>query len=71
MLVTKKSQLTGDVHQMELPITKEDLDRYHSTPGLMIQHAFPRLSAIQREFIMTGITAEEWNRIFPPGEECS
>lgn len=28
--------------------------------GLMIQEAFPMLSADAREFILTGITPEEW-----------
>ncbi|WP_396189902.1 hypothetical protein [Flavobacterium sp.] len=29
-----------------------------------MQDAFPHLSADDREFIMTGITAEEWNELF-------
>lgn len=31
-----------------------------------IQQAFPNLSAADREFILTGITDEEWNQMFPP-----
>lgn len=37
-------------------------------PGLIPQ-AFPDLSADLREMIMTGITPENWLKIFPPGEE--
>jgi len=29
----------------------------------------PRLDADGREFIKTGITAEEWEEIFPPEED--
>lgn len=35
--------------------------------GEMIQNAFPTLNASEREFIMTGITDEEWETMF--GEE--
>jgi hypothetical protein len=30
----------------------------------LIQDAFPDLTADQREFIMTGITPEEWDQMF-------
>lgn len=29
-----------------------------------IQDAFPKLTAEEREFLMTGITPDEWNRTF-------
>jgi len=29
-----------------------------------IQHAFPSLSPEEREFILTGVTAEEWDTMF-------
>ena len=32
--------------------------------GEMIQYAFPDFSPEQREFIMTGITPEMWDRLF-------
>ena len=35
--------------------------------GTVIQEAMPRLNADEREFVMTGITPEEWN--FHLGEE--
>ena len=50
---------------MVLPITSTQLDRW--TGGDLIQNVFPDLSADQREFLMTGITPEEWNQNF--GEE--
>lgn len=35
--------------------------------GVFIQDAMPFLTADEREYILTGITAEEWDRMF--GEE--
>lgn len=32
--------------------------------GKLIQNAFPELSAGEREFLITGITPEEWNELF-------
>ena len=35
----------------------------------MVQNVFPDLTDAEREFLMTGITEEEWNRTFPKGDE--
>ncbi len=48
---------------MELDITPEQLARYEQGNEL-IQNVFPNLSPEHREFIMTGITPEEWNVTF-------
>jgi len=32
--------------------------------GELIQNAFPMLSADEREFILTGITPDQWNSMF-------
>ena len=37
--------------------------------GALIQRAFPFLSADQREFLMTGIYAEEWDEMWAEKEE--
>lgn len=62
MNITKKSQATGKVRTIDLPITNEQLSAWQS--GVPAQEAFPNLTADQREFIMTGITKEEWDEIF-------
>ena len=36
--------------------------------GHFIQDAFSNLKPAEREFILTGITPEEWDQIFPPEE---
>lgn len=37
--------------------------------GMFIQRAFPYLSDADREFILTGITSTEWERIFNEDKE--
>jgi hypothetical protein len=70
MKITRKSALSGLEHTMDLPITQEQFDRWqlNSLPGL-IQHVFPHLTADQREFLMTGVTQEEWDATFKDDEE--
>jgi hypothetical protein len=65
MQITRKSTLTGLTHEMNLPITQQEIDRWQG--GELIQDVFPYLSDDQREFLKTGITAEEWEEAF--GEE--
>lgn len=36
--------------------------------GEYLQDAFKAFSDCEREFILTGITPEEWKKIFPPEE---
>ena len=65
MQITRKSTITGLTHEMNLPITQQEIDRWQG--GELIQDVFPYLSDDQREFLKTGITAEEWEEAF--GEE--
>ena len=60
--IRRKSELTGLTHEMYLPINSQELDRWHR--GELIQDVFPNLSDDQREFLLTGITAEEWEEAF-------
>lgn len=68
MIVKRKSILDGKVYEMDLPITPEDLARYDAGEG-HVQNIFPNLNADQMEFIMSGITREEWNETFPTEDE--
>lgn len=63
MLIMRISPLTGEVHEMDLDITPEQLDTYEKF-GVLLQDAFPNLTPAQREFIKTGITPEEWYDFF-------
>jgi hypothetical protein len=68
MLIERKSIFTGVVSQMELPITQAQLDRWQNT-GALIQDVFPHLSPEQREFLQSGATPEEWDRLFPEEDD--
>lgn len=63
MLYTKRSELTGRVNQMELPVTPEQI-REWQTSRTLIQNAFPQLTPDQREFLLTGSTQQEWDDLF-------
>ncbi len=64
MLVTRKSQLSGIEDTHDLPITEEQMHAFET--GTLVQKAFPHLTPPDREFILTGITPEEWAKTFPP-----
>ena len=62
MQITRTSDFTGVERTLDLPIT---LEQYNSWKGgTLIQEAMPDLSPNDREFIMTGITPEEWDKEF-------
>ena len=67
--VTRQSVITKKINTMELPITQEHLDIYETVGDILIQDAFPNLDAEQREFILTGVTPQEWNDTFGGDEE--
>jgi len=58
MIFMRKSIITGIERHMSLDVTQEQFDRYQA--GELVQNAFPHLSADEREFIISGITPEEW-----------
>ena len=81
MLITRTSGISGTVNAMEIALTAEEVNTFLSmeshpvlggsvkwvVPGKRIQDAFPNLSPDEREFLMTGITPQEWDELF--GEE--
>lgn len=67
MRLTKTSMLSGTTATREIDLTEEELDAYHAS-GRPIQQMFPRLPPEDREFVMTGITPEEWHRFCPNPE---
>lgn len=62
MKVKKISDITGIEHEMEIPVTQEQLNEYYNS-NACIQDVFPQLNADQREFLMSGITPEEWDEL--------
>ena len=62
-LITRTYRVNNKTRTLDLNITQVQMDRYNS--GMLAQRAFPNLSPSEREFIMTGMTDEDWNEIFP------
>ena len=60
--VTRQSVLTRQMNTMELPIEQEHVDIYDTVGDILVQDAFPNLNAEQREFLISGITPQEWNK---------
>lgn len=57
---------------LSIPLTRAQWQRGWESwqiSGNYVQDAFPTLNADQREFIMTGITPEEWEAMFGSEEE--
>lgn len=73
MKIHRVSAATGKHHVMDMPtVTEERLAEcwrfnYHGA-GKHIQEVFPELSADEREFLLSGITAEEWEEMFTDKE---
>ena len=68
MLITRQSSWSGKVRTLDIPVTYEQL--YEWERGTLIQNAMPNLTADQREFLMTGVTAEEWDEMFERDEDA-
>lgn len=62
MRIVRTSMFTGKLHIKELPITEAEVARWQN--GELIQNVWPHLSPSDREFIKTGVTAEEWDAAF-------
>lgn len=67
MLITRKSCLTGKTHTLDIDITLAQYKAWED--GAIIQKIAPHLSADDREFIISGCTAEEWDDLFAGDEE--
>ena len=68
MQVTRTSMMSNKQRTMELDITEKQLHAWQNE-GVLIQDAFPNLTPAEREFLMTGMTDEEWNELFPSEED--
>ena len=61
MLVKKESILSGKSHEMEIDVINKEIALWME--GALIQDAMPNLTASEREFLMTGITPNEWGEM--------
>ena len=67
MLITKTSLLSGAEHTRDIDITEYQLAAHAA--GSLIQNVAPHLSAEDREFLISGITPDEWIQ-FNICEDC-
>jgi hypothetical protein len=65
MLIRRISPIDGKVYEIEIDVTEEQLQDWKA--GRLIQHAMPDVSPEHRDFILMGITPEQWNALM--GEE--
>ena len=68
MLITMTSMISKTSSSIEIDITEEQLFRIKHTQEL-IQNVVPHLSPEDREFLITGITPEEWKELFDTVED--
>jgi len=69
MKITRISPFTNQKNTLEINCTEEQYEKW--IDGTLIQVAMPNVSPEHREFILTGITPEEWNNTFSNGGEKS
>lgn len=65
--VTKKSNLSGELHTISIDVNMESYEKYLKGE-ILVQEIEPLLSANDREFLLTGILPEEWDELFGQDE---
>lgn len=71
MIITRTNRINGQENSMEIPSLNEAQfvrGEIARSEGALIQNVYPQLSADEREFLITGITPELWEKIFGAGE---
>ena len=68
MEIERVSPMTGKTNVMDINVTEDQMYAWTSGQKL-IQNAMPHLTDDEREFIMSGYTAEDWEKMFPKGDE--
>jgi hypothetical protein len=68
MNITRTSPLSGVINTIFINgLTQKMLDKWDR--GELIQDALASIPQELREFVMTGITPQEWSRLLPSEEE--
>ena len=66
MKLSRLSQFTGNYNVMEIPLSEEEYELCYmawTVDGVLLQDAFPNLTAEERDFIKFGVTPEEWEAV--------
>ena len=67
MIIERRSLISGIIRTLDMPVTEEQIKAWEN--GALIKDAMPNLNTAHREFLLTGITDDEWNETFPPEEK--
>jgi hypothetical protein len=68
--ITKKSLATGEWHTRDIAVTIEQYtDWLTGRDERLAQVIWTELPASDREFLITGITSEEWDELYGEDEE--
>lgn len=63
MYIKRKSVISGIERTRSIPVNPDDYIAWQAGLG-SVQDLMPYLSDSDREFILSGITAEEWDEMF-------
>ena len=71
MRITRTSKISGTTRTKEIAITQAQLRELEDPQRKrLIQQICPDISPADREFLLTGITEEEWENMWADGEEA-
>ena len=61
MQITRTSTLSGVTRTMDIDVQPHEYQAWLN--GQMIQYAMPHLSVSEREFLISGVTDDEWEQM--------
>ena len=62
MIITMRSPITGMINAMDVDVTAVQIMQWQN--GMLIQDAMPDLSVDEREFVMSGTTPADWEKMY-------
>ena len=68
MKISKTSILTGKINTLDIPISEVEYATY-LTRDRPIQEILPNLTVDEREFLISGISQDEWLQAFGKEDE--
>jgi hypothetical protein len=60
MQITRFDPFSGRMNTLELDVTDAQIEEWQN--GALIQNVMPHLTPDEREFLITGITSESWDK---------
>ena len=61
MEITRVSMISKKENTLDLDVTVRQIEAWRC--GMLIQDAMPNLTSDEREFIVSGITKDEWDNL--------